>query len=158
MPASDFEPVRQLRGNLAFAIDKADLTETTAQFSNVITVCELATSRTTLTVPVTFGTDEEDDLADKKKRTLTLNFMSAIGVPESLHNLLADVIETETAECWFAGSFQPGTVSESNPLFVVQFRAVSIKTGGTRAQLRQQSVTYPCVAGTYERLTTPLGA
>lgn len=156
MPAMDFEPFRQLKGNLAFAVDEADLALPASQYSNAITVCELTTTRTLLTVPLTFGTDEEDDLADKKKRTLTINFLSAIGVATSLHTLLSDVIETDDATCWFAGSYQPGLVSPTNPLFKVQFRAVSVKTGGPRAALRQQSVTYPVVSGTYERLTAPL--
>jgi hypothetical protein len=64
------------------------------------------------------------------------------------------VITTPSAELDFEGNFEDGATSADNPKFSGTAILLSLESGGTVGQLRQQTITLPIKAGTLVSATS----
>lgn len=113
----------------------------------------LNTARASVSTPATLGLDA-DTSAGERSDTLTIQFHSGVKAAE-MWALLYEAITAPEATIDFKGTFDPGAVGVDNPQFAGTATLLSLDSGGTVGQLRQQTLTLPIKAGTLVKTTTP---
>jgi hypothetical protein len=106
------------------------------------------------TIPATLATGETSEAAGAISRSLVVEFFSGTDAASIWAELL-DAIETDTAELDFEYKLNSGAVGADNPLFTGTIIVAGLETGATVGTLRQQSQTFPLVAGSYAKSVTP---
>jgi hypothetical protein len=140
----------QLLGNLAVNLAGATPLEDVEDF---VTEFRITTQRESVSTPATLGTGQADTSAGAESNTLTISFFSDVSAA-NFWALLYDIITSDTAEMDFEGNFEDGATSANNPKFAGTAVLLSLDSGGTVGQLRQQTITLPIKAGTLVKSTS----
>lgn len=131
----------QLKGNLMLCEEGGTLTD----YSDAVSSMVISRSRNSVTEPATLSSGRESEKAGTLTETLTINFFSDMAAA-SVWAVLYDVLDTDSSEIDFQGTFDDGALSADNPSFTGVATLMSLDTGADVGTLRQQSITLPITA------------
>lgn len=131
----------QLKGNLKLGPSAG----TAVEFGASITAFIIKRTRASIAQPATLATGRDTMAAGALSESVQIDFFSSTAA-SSVWAELWDALDTDSAQLYFEGSLNPGTVNADNPRYSGIITILSLDTGIAVGALRAQSQTYPVTA------------
>lgn len=130
----------QLRGNFKFGESEGEAIAYSRDLSQLV----INLGSNTVTLPGNYADPQARTEPTTDTATVTVTFAKNLDDPTGLHAELLNAYQNlEGKRLYFEGTWGPGAVSATNPLWKGYVRITTLDVGTEVGGIRQQSVTWP---------------